>query len=296
MKRCLSCNMSYSEGQLASDTCPGCSNQVKYAQGIALYAPDSTDSSAGFKKEYFDDLMRMEEKNFWFRARNRILSWVIGTYASPFEKMLEIGCGTGFVLSGLRRAFPRSELSGSEIFLNGLQFAAERLPDVTLMQMDARAIPFEEHYDIIGAFDVLEHIKEDEDVLRQVHQALKPGGHLVLTVPQHKWLWSAMDDYACHARRYTAAELHEKCKAAGFRIERSTSFVTFLLPAMIASRVLKRDVKPEDLDATSELNMNPVLNTIFYWVMRFELLLIRMGVSLPVGGSRLLIARKTGTT
>lgn len=294
MKRCLTCNATYEDPhQPDAERCPKCETQIAYIQGLQVYAPDNADVSEGFKAEYFDNLAQLEERNFWFRARNRIIAWAFGKYAAPVGNVLEIGCGNGYVLRGLKEAFPNVELNGSEIFLNGLQFAAKRMPDVTLMQMDARDIPFTEHFDAIGAFDVLEHIEEDEAVLKQVHTALKPGGMLILSVPQHMWLWSAMDDYACHFRRYTDAELKSKFEAAGFTVLRSTSFVSFLLPAMLASRLVKKDVATDDLDASAELRINPILNTLFYWIMRLEALLIRLGVSFPAGGSRLIIAQKS---
>ena len=293
MKRCLMCNAIYKEPlQPDQEICPNCANQVAYTQGLQVYAPGNTDASEGFKAEYFDELARVEERNFWFRARNRIITWAFAKYAFPVGNVLEIGCGNGYVLRGLKHAFPDAELSGSEIFLNGLHFAAKRMPDVTLMQMDARDIPFADHFDAIGAFDVLEHIAEDEDVLEQIHAALKPGGMLILSVPQHMWLWSAMDDYACHFRRYTAAELKSKFESAGFTVVRSTSFVSFLLPAMLASRLVKKDVAKDDLDASAELRINPLLNTLFYWIMRLEALLIRFGLNFPAGGSRLIVAQK----
>lgn len=293
MKRCLACDTVYhAPSDPSQETCPQCGAQIGVEQGVQVYAPASTDESEGFKAEYFDELIQVEERNFWFRARNNVIAWAFGKYAAPNGEVLEIGCGNGYVLSGLQKAFPRAQLSGSEIFLNGLHFAAKRLPGITLMQMDARDIPFSEHFDVIGAFDVLEHIEEDVEVLTQVHNALKPDGRIILSVPQHMWLWSVMDDYACHARRYTGRELREKLEATGFRIERSTSFVSLLLPAMMASRMLKKNVKLESLDATTELKMNPILNEIFYWIMRFEFFLIRLGFDLPFGGSRLIVARK----
>ena len=293
MKRCLACDAVYSApAELTKEACPHCAAEISIEQGVQIYAPSSTDESEGFKAEYFDELVQVEARNFWFRARNNIIAWAFGKYAAPVGEVLEIGCGNGYVLSGLQKVFPNAKLSGSEIFLNGLHFAAQRLPGITLMQMDARDIPFSEHFDVIGAFDVLEHIQEDEDVLLQVHNALKPGGRIILSVPQHMWLWSAMDDYACHARRYTAKELKDKLEAAGFRIERSTSFVSFLLPAMLASRFAKKDVATTELDASAELRMNPVLNALFYTIMRLEAFLIRLGINFPAGGSRLVVAQK----
>jgi len=158
--------------------------------------------------------------------------------------------------------------------------------------MDARKIPYQSELDAIGAFDVLEHIQEDEIVLKQIYNALKPGGSVYITVPQHRWLWSVVDEYACHVRRYDANGLHKKVCSAGFEIIKSTSFVSVLLPAMYLSRLLKRNKMDVSIDAMAELRVNPILNKVFEWFLNFELLLIRFGVSLPVGGSRLLVARK----
>jgi SAM-dependent methyltransferase len=154
------------------------------------------------------------------------------------------------------------------------------------MQMDARNIPFENEFDVIGAFDVLEHIKEDKKVLAQVYSALKPEGLMLLTVPQHAWLWSPIDEYACHERRYAAPDLHQKIEAAGFRVIRSTSFVPTLLPVMMISRFLQK------FDATSELKISPWLNSLFSRILAAELALIKRGFNFPVGGSRLVVARK----
>lgn len=290
MKRCLSCQSSYENTDLKA--CPHCNMSIDVKQGIEVYAPEYLDESEGFKAEYFDELFKWERYNFWFRARNTILSWAFKKHTKSKGKILEIGCGNGFVLDGLRTTMTEAELNGSEIFLNGLKHAAKRLPGVKLMQMDARNIPFVDHFDAIGAFDVLEHIQEDEAVLAQIHNALLPGGHLILSVPQHMWLWSKMDDYACHFRRYTAAELTTKFEKAGFKIERSTSFVFFLLPAMLASRMFKKNIDLKNLDASSELRMNPVLNAVFYQIMKLEAVLIKIGLNFPIGGSRLIIARK----
>ncbi|WP_299964182.1 class I SAM-dependent methyltransferase [uncultured Roseobacter sp.] len=294
MKSCLSCN---AQADIpATAPCATCGATVVLRDGVAIYAPEYTDESDGFKAEYFDELVKLEDRNFWFRARNRLLIWAFGRFMPKGGSFLEIGCGNGFVLRGLRTAYPEARFSGSEIFLNGLQFARQRLPGVDLMQMDGRHIPFAAHFDGIGAFDVLEHIDQDEEVLAQIHAALKPGGHLFLTVPQHMWLWSAMDDLACHVRRYTAAELNSKLAAAGFDVQRSTSFVFFLLPAMLAARLVKRNVAPEDVDTSTELDLHPVLNAVFYVIMRLEILLIRLGVSWPLGGSRLMVATKRKPT
>lgn len=289
MKRCLCCDARYSS---SIQSCPSCSSVIELVGGFDSYAPDFAHEGGGFKASSFSTLVRLEDANFWFRSRNKLLMWVIKKYCPNFQSLLEIGCGTGYVLSGISKKFPHSNLFGSEIFTAGLSFASERLPLVKLMQMDARNIPFENEYDVIGAFDVLEHIKEDEEVLSQVYSALKPEGVMLLTVPQHAWLWSPIDEYSCHERRYAAKDLHQKFEAAGFSVIRSTSFVTTLLPAMMISRFKTKKVSDKQFDAAAELNISPWLNSLFTRMLSAEVALIKAGINFPVGGSRLVIAKK----
>lgn len=158
--------------------------------------------------------------------------------------------------------------------------------------MDARRQPYVDEFDVIGAFDVLEHIEEDEAVQQQMSRALRPAGGIILTVPQHPWLWSRQDEHACHVRRYRMGELQEKVVRAGFEIVLQTSFVSLLLPTMAASRLLQRDSSAAD--ASAELRLPAALNFAFALVMHLERGLIRAGARLPVGGSLLLVAHKRG--
>jgi SAM-dependent methyltransferase len=259
--------------------------------GFPAYAPAASAGGGGFKTTYFAELAALEAKHFWFRARNRLIIWALEKYGQGLQSFLEIGCGTGYVLSGIAKAYPGMEFHGSEIFTAGLAFAAARQPTFDFMQMDARNIPFTDEFDGIGAFDVLEHIEEDELVLTQIREALKSRGIMLLTVPQHAWLWSPVDEYACHVRRYSARELHAKVEGAGFEILRSTSFVSTLLPAMWASRFrLKRS--EVGFDASTEARISPGLNHIFEIFLGVEIAAIRNGVNFPLGGSRLIVARK----
>ncbi|UVL89035.1 class I SAM-dependent methyltransferase [Pseudomonas sichuanensis] len=288
MKVCLKCAHAFSSDGWG---CPVCHYEPARLNGFDAHAEEFANGGGGFNPEYFEELASLEAANFWFRARNELILWALKTYKPDAHSLLEVGCGTGFVLSGIAQKHPQMALSGSEIFLTGLSHAAARVPTAQFMQMDARHVPFFCEFDVIGAFDVLEHIEEDESVLTQLHKALKPTGVLLLTVPQHPWLWSANDDYACHVRRYTARELHKKVTDAGFRIERSTSFVSLLLPAMMLSRRAS-GVKSIERDVTAELRLSRTLNNVFLSMMRIEQRLIRSGVNFTLGGSRLVVARK----
>ena len=146
-------------------------------------------SSLGFKPEYFDELARLETENFWFRARNRLIVWTLRKYFPRCRNFLEIGCGNGFVLAGIRNEFPHIKLVGAEPFVEGLHTARRRLRDVPLLRADARQLPFTDRFDAVGAFDVLEHIDEDERVLDEMFHVVHRGGGLIVTVPQHRALW-----------------------------------------------------------------------------------------------------------
>ena len=106
---------------------------------------------------------------------------------------------------------------------------------------------------MIGAFDVLEHIEEDTTVMAEV-PAVRPGGGFMATVPQHPALWSLQDEHAHHVRRYTARGLRRKVEAAGFEVVRMTSFVSLLLPMLVAARLRPRGGRADvEFDAMDEL-------------------------------------------
>ena len=287
MRLCLSCN-----NQFVSDSwyCPECHTSPKFQTGFPSFAPELS-SDNGFKDSIFHELIQLEASNFWFQSRNKLIIWALNKYFSYSRCLLEIGCGTGFVLSGIAANRQDLKLSGSEISSAGLHYASTRCPSADLFQMDGRHIPFVGEFDIIGAFDVLEHINEDELVINQMYKALKPGGGILLTVPQHSFLWSRADEYACHVRRYSANDLITKVTNAGFQLERVLSFVSLLLPFMMMSRMLRPAAEPE-FDPLQELRIGGIANSIMNKIMDFERLTIRAGASLPFGGSLMLIARK----
>jgi len=287
MRLCLRCGHEFEANRWR---CPACDWQAQKIGGFSSLAPEFALEGGGFKPEYFAELARLEAGNFWFRSRNRLIIWALQHYFPEAGSFLEIGCGTGFVLSGIAQACPDMRFAGSEVFSQGLAFAAERLPDAELMQMDARHIPYISEFDAIGAFDVLEHIAEDEIVLQEINRALKPDGGLLLTVPQHQFLWSAADESAQHVRRYCVLDLKEKVEGAGFKILRSTSFVSLLLPLMLASRRCHSGTGNEETKA--ELALSQPIDTLLENVMRMELGLIRSGLNFPIGGSLLLMASK----
>ena len=288
MKRCVAC-----EGRFESDEwkCPSCGFSPPARNEVFQFAEDRASAEAGFKPEYFARLAAIEQGHFWFRARNTLIQWALGKYFPDAESFFEIGCGTGFVLEGIRERFPKTRLVGSEIFLDGLAFAKARLAGAEFYQMDARSIPFDGEFDAVGAFDVLEHLVEDTNALAQMFNATRPGGGLLVTVPQQRYLWSVSDEHAMHQRRYSCAELRQKVETVGFEIERITSFNSLLFPLMVWSR-MKQQKRDREFQPWREFEISPSLNKILESILKLERLLIEKGLSFPVGGSLLLIGRK----
>jgi SAM-dependent methyltransferase len=247
-------------------------------------------TSEPYDAALFEALAAVEPESFWFRARNRLIVSTVQRHFAHGRSLLELGCGTGFVLEALRDALPGWRLVGSELYEEGLVVARRRLPELELVQLDARSLPYLDEFDVIGAFDMLEHVEEDAAVLEQMRAAVRASGGVVLLVPQHPRLWSAMDDVAHHVRRYTRRELVAKVRRAGFEVERATSFVSSLLPAMMASRTARR-LSRKPYDPVAELRPG-ALNGVLERILDGERRLIERGVSLPAGGSLLVVGRK----
>ena len=288
MRVCLACE---AEIRQANGRCDRCGAQPDDLGGFPAFALELAVDNEGYDDRYFAELYRLEAGNYWFDARNSLLTWALKKYFPQARDFLEIGCGTGYVLAGVAQACPALNLHASEISSRGLPFAAKRVPRAKFFQMDARRIPFAGHFDIIGMFDVLEHIEDDNRVLAQAHRALKPGGGLIVTVPQHRFLWSRYDEHAHHVRRYEAAEIAEKVVTAGFRIIMTTSYVSLLLPLMLLSRRMQR--KPAaGYDVFADLHVGRFTNLSLKWALAVERTLIRFGIRFSAGGSLLLIAQR----
>jgi SAM-dependent methyltransferase len=168
---------------------------------------------------------------------------------------------------------------------------ARRHCTAKFLQMDARAIPFVEAFDVVSAFDVIEHIDDDRLALSEMYKACRRGGGLILTVPQHPSLWSRVDDAAKHKRRYTRKDLVEKLRATGFRPLYVNSFMSLLLPVMVISRVHQK-IARTDLEVDEGFRIGKTLNRLFSTVCDVEYRLLTRSLPFPAGGSLLAVAVK----
>lgn len=260
--------------------------------GIPCYAPDSAYLNDGFPPALFQRLVDAEVRNFWYRSRARILRRQILRRLPGASEFLEVGCGTGSVLEVLSRG-TELRLTGAEAYLDGLKNARARLPRASFVQLDACNLPYRDRFDGVGLFDVLEHIDDDRAALRSAWAALRPGGWIFATAPQHPFLWSLNDEVAFHRRRYARGELAERIRGAGFSVERETSFVTTLFPLMALARLCKRKSEADPYDAVlKELELPGPVNAALGAAMRIDEALIATGLKLPFGGSVLVVGRR----
>jgi len=287
MRSCIQCRQTFGTD---SWICPACGFAPELLGGFQCFAPELAQGNSDYDPKHFRTLVALEDNSFWFQARNRIILWSLSRFFPAVRSLLEIGVGTGFVMRELRRSFPQTRMWASDIHIEGLQFAAERVAgSVDLLQMDARQIPFRSEFDVVCLFDVLEHIQDDEGVLKELSCVLKPGGGLLLTVPQHMFLWGPFDEGGFHKRRYGTNELERKVKAAGFDVLVKSSFISFLLPVLYLSRLRSRWKGEYDLH--EEQNVHPTVDWVFRILLSTEFRMIQAGLRFPMGGSQLLIAR-----
>jgi len=147
--------------------------------------------------------------------------------------ILEIGSGLGTYSKRIIEDFPESEITLTEIsptFLKNLkgEFQGKNV-DVCKLDLnnkdDFEKIGYKK-FDSIFGLNVLEHIKNDEFALEQLHQMLKKNGRLIILVPCYKFLYNVVDENVGHWRRYTKKELKSKLVNSNFKVEKIFSFNT----------------------------------------------------------------------
>src|SRR5262249_47229663 len=188
----------------------------------------------------FELLAAGEPRSFWYRSRAHLVVDVLRRYFPEAGSLLKVGCGTGYMLARIHAAYPSTRLTGFEPHEQGLTIARECVPEADFAHLDVLELEHELEFDVVCAFGLLEHLHDDRPALERMRRATRPGGGLVLLIPQHPWLWSETDVLAHHRRRYTRRELVSRVCSAGFEVVFASSFVATLLPAMVVARLAAR--------------------------------------------------------
>lgn len=150
----------------------------------------------------------IEEEHWWFVARREIVRKVLGSIMpTGGGRVLDLGCGTGGNLGALTSEY---RCTGLELDGAAVAFARSRYPDVDFHQvsiMDFESWPIRGQVDACLLMDVIEHLDDDRQAVENATRILRPGGHLLITVPADPALWSRHDEHHEHRRRYRAADL-----------------------------------------------------------------------------------------
>ena len=237
-------------------------------------------------------LYEVEQSHWWHTGRRRILASFVAGICSRVTnrraRILDVGCGTGANLLMLSQY---GDAEGVDVSEDALAFCRERGLD-QVRQGAGEELPYDDNtFDLVTAFDVVEHMDDDLAGLREMFRVLRPGGHALIFVPTFMFLWGVQDDVSNHRRRYRLPELRRVMEQAGFEIERSTyANITLFLPILLIRKLMQlTGIKTE-----TENNINvPAFNGVLGALFGAEGKVLRW-MNLPFGVSGLCVARKAG--
>ena len=209
--------------------------------------------------------------------------------------MLDIGCGTGANLALVEELVADAETFGLDFEPTALEFCRTRSLSAGLLRGDGMKLPIgDESLDCVTALDIVEHFDDDLGLIGEFHRVLKPGGEVVITVPQYPSLWSPHDEFLHHKRRYRKDELESRLAEAGFELAERRGFNFLLLPPIWLVRRLKARSQQKSGTEASGTDFFEVpgfvnwgmakLFTLESWLVR--LFPIRFGVSLMVRATK----------
>ena len=237
----------------------------------------------------YDQMAALDQRHWWYVARRKVLADLIRRRVKPLanSRILEIGCGTGHNLPMLREF---GSVDALEVDETPREIAQNRLGrEVFSAPLPELAGIPERHYDVVAAFDVVEHIPDDDAAIEAIARLLKSSGRLVVTVPAHQWMWSAHDVVNHHQRRYSKRGLKRLIEASPLKLEAIGYFNSLLFPVAVAERLASKVRGKEDAD----LSLPPApLNQALERVFAAERGLIGR-VPLPPGLSLFAIASAT---
>jgi len=208
---------------------------------------------------------------WWYSARSGLLETAVSEYVGRAQRVLDVGSADGPSVEWLQ-----------------VPHRVALDIDVTALESgdvcgSALALPFNSaSFDVVTAFDVLEHCTPEALALSEWHRVLIPGGRLLISVPAYEWAWSKFDEVAGHHRRYTRRRLCHALEAAGFRVERCTHIFAGTLPLFAVQRLLRR-IRPGEEPAVLP-EVHPLIDRVLLGLCRIDEWLLRRG-DLPCGSS-----------
>ncbi|HSB28321.1 MAG TPA: class I SAM-dependent methyltransferase [Pyrinomonadaceae bacterium] len=238
-------------------------------------------------------LYEVEQSHWWYVGRRKIIASFVEAVCRDVKdrrpRLLDVGCGTGANLLLLSKY---GDAEGVDISEDALSFCRERGLDKVKLGA-AEELPYEDGtFDLVTAFDVVEHMDDDVAGLREMRRVLRPGGRVLIFVPTFMFLWGVQDEVSNHRRRYRLPELHRVLEEAGFEIERSTyANITFFTPILLVRQFMRLT----GLKTATENTINvSAFNGLFGWFFGLESTVLRY-MNIPFGVSGLCVAKVKST-
>jgi SAM-dependent methyltransferase len=230
---------------------------------------------------------RAEDRHWWYCGRRRVLDVVVRDLSIAHgARILDAGCGSGRNMVDLQHY---GAVTGIELSPPSVQAARARGVG-EVVEGSVLDMPFaDSSFELAVSLDVIEHLEDDVEALRELRRVVAPGGRLLVTVPAYQWLWSRHDLINHHHRRYSRATLVGAAQSAGWQVERTTHFNSLLLPLAAAMRVVET-LDRGDKGSSLDLWIPPApLNWALQQPLRFEAALIGRGLRIPAGLSLLAV-------
>ncbi|MEO6613342.1 MAG: methyltransferase domain-containing protein [Chitinophagaceae bacterium] len=207
-----------------------------------IYTASGSDAALSYPNEGNDFFYDLEETSFWFKHRNRIIETLINKF--PFKgNFADIGGGNGYQIQYLKEKFPDKTFYLIEPNYAGCLNARKRGID-EVYSVGFSDFPFiGKNVDGVGLFDVIEHIEDDVAFLSGLRTYLPTGSILYLTTPAFGSLWSDVDDYSGHFRRYTRKTIGKVMMDAGWTVDFTSYFFSYLPPLVWTLRCLPYKIR-----------------------------------------------------
>ncbi len=236
------------------------------------------------------DYLKFEERSFWFHHRNNVIINAIKKVGASGNNIADVGGGNGLQAMFLQRNFSEIDIAliepGYEGCLAAKNRGVQKVYNCLFQEFDFEGF----NAGTVGLFDVIEHIEDDTAFMKEIKAKLKKGDTIVITTPAYNWLWSEMDDYARHHRRYTKTMLKNLAQSSGLKLDYVSYFFSFLWPLTLLVRVLPykfgRRRSDEELMASEKEQHTSLgaVGAIMNFLCKIELSILKR-LELPFGGS-----------
>lgn len=249
-------------------------------------------------KAYFNEYYHLERKNWWFTVRRKILSERIEHVLGRPRNItsLNVGAATGTTSDMLTRF---GQVTSIEYDADCCSFAQTYMT-TPMLQGSITELPFEqESFDLVCAFDVIEHVEDDHTAIEELVRVCKPGGYIMITVPAYAFLWGPHDIINQHFRRYTLKELLQLFGNRGGRIVYKTYFNAILFMPIAAFRLVaslgSRFIKKKESNGVSDhqvFGTAGVFNSLLAGLFQIDYYLLKAGLRFPAGVSIMVVFKK----